>query len=70
MSRPMSSSYSGVIFFMDAKKLLLALVLVFLGWWMFTDPRGLAEAATTGAGTLWVLTTQLFRAVIHFVDVL
>jgi|EndMetStandDraft_5_1072996.scaffolds.fasta_scaffold24281_2 hypothetical protein len=55
---------------MDPKKLLLALVLVFLGWWMFTDPKGLAEAATTGAGTLWVLTTQLFRAVIHFVRVL
>jgi len=55
---------------MDPKKLLLALVVVFLGWWMFTDPKGLAEAATTGAGTLWVLATHLFRAVIHFVGVL
>ena len=55
---------------MDPKKLLLALLLVFLGWWMFTDPKGLAEAATTGAGTLWVLTTQLFQALIHFVRVL
>ena len=55
---------------MDPKKLLLALVLVFLGWWMFTDPKGMADAATTGAGTLWVLTTQLFRALIHFVSVL
>jgi hypothetical protein len=55
---------------MDAKKLLLALVVVFLGWWMFTDPKGLADAATTGAGTLWVLATQLFRALIHFFGVL
>lgn len=55
---------------MDAKKLLLALVVVFLGWWMFTDPRGLADAATNGAGTLWVLATQLFRALIQFFGVL
>lgn len=55
---------------MDPKKLLLALAVVFLGWWMFTDPKGLAQAATAGAGTLWVLTTQLFRAVIHFARVL
>lgn len=55
---------------MDAKKLLLAVVAVFLGWWMFTDPKGLADAATTCAGTLWVLATQLFRALINFVSVL
>ena len=51
---------------MDAKKLLLVLAVVFLGFWMFTDPNGLADAATTGADTAWGLTTQLFRALINF----
>ncbi|QZY30220.1 hypothetical protein [Nocardioides coralli] len=51
---------------MSAKKALLAVVVVFLGFWMFTDPSGLAEAATSGAGQTWSLAEQLFRAVIRF----
>ena len=51
---------------MDAKKLLLALAVVFLGFWMFTDPRGLADAAGTGADAAWAGTTQLFQALIRF----
>ncbi len=35
---------------MNAKKAILALVVVFLGFWMFTDPNGLADAASAGAG--------------------
>lgn len=53
---------------MDAKKLLLALVVVFVGFWLFTDPNGLADAATTGAQSAWGLLAQLFRALISFVD--
>ena len=30
---------------MNTKKVILALVIVFLGFWMFTDPNGLADAA-------------------------
>lgn len=55
---------------MDAKKLLLALVVVFIGFWMYTDPRGLADAAGQSGGAAWTLATQLFGAVIDFVRVL
>ena len=51
---------------MNAKKALLAVVVVFLGFWMFTDPGGLAEAARAGAGQAWELAESLFRAVIDF----
>jgi hypothetical protein len=50
----------------NSKKLVLVLLVVFLGFWMFTDPSGLAEAAKSGSGQLWELTTQLFQAVINF----
>ena len=52
---------------MDAKKLFLALVVVFLGFWMFTDPRGLADAAGTSADATWAMTTNLFQALIRFI---
>ena len=52
------------------KKALLLLVVVFLGFWMFTDPNGLADAAGSAAGTTWSLTQDLFRAIIDFVDAL
>jgi hypothetical protein len=55
---------------MDAKKLLLVLGVVFLGFWMFNDPRGLADAAGTTAETAWGMASQLFRAVIRFVGAL
>lgn len=55
---------------MNAKKALLVLVVVFLGFWMFTDPNGLANAASDGADKTWELTQELFRAVIDFVDAL
>lgn len=55
---------------MNAKKAVLAVVVVFLGFWMFTDPNGLAVAAQAGAGQTWSLAEQLFRAVIDFVGAL
>jgi hypothetical protein len=51
---------------MNAKKALLAVVVVFLGFWMFTDPNGLADAATAAGAQTWQLATQLFTAVIDF----
>jgi hypothetical protein len=53
---------------MDAKKGVLILVVVFLGFYMFTDPAGLAELAKTGGGEGWDLTTQMFEATIKFLD--
>lgn len=55
---------------MDLKKLLLALAVVFLGFWMFTDPNGLAETAGETAGSAWGMTAQLFEALIRFVGAL
>lgn len=53
---------------MNAKKLLLLGVVVFLGFWMFTDPSGLASTARAGGEEGWSLLTDLFTAVIRFVD--
>lgn len=55
---------------MNLKKVIIALVVVFLGFWMFTDPNGLAAAAQSGADQAWVLTRQLFTAIIDFVGAL
>ena len=55
---------------MDAKKVLLVLVVVFVGFWMFQDPSGLAETAKTGAVAGWGLLTQVFGAIIDFVGAL
>ncbi len=54
----------------NVKKVLLVLVVVFLGFWMFTDPNGLAVAAGDGADKTWDLAQSLFRAIIDFVDAL
>jgi hypothetical protein len=48
------------------KKLLLALVVLFLGFWLFTDPHGLAHATKDSAGQSWDLSTQMFTALIAF----
>ena len=51
---------------MDAKKLIGVVAIVFLGFWMFTDPQGLADAAKESGAQAWQLATQLFEAVIDF----
>ena len=38
---------------MTGQKALLAVVVVFLGFWMFTDPHGLAQATHGAAGQTW-----------------
>jgi hypothetical protein len=48
------------------KKLMLALVVLFLGFWLFTDPHGLAHATSDSAGRTWNLSEQMFRSVIEF----
>lgn len=55
---------------MTARKAFLVLLVVFLGFWMFTDPDGLAAAAAAGADQTWSLTQQLFTAIIDFVGAL
>lgn len=55
---------------MDAKKLLGVVVLVFLGFWMFHDPNGLASTAKDASSHGWHLATQGFNGVINFVGAL
>jgi hypothetical protein len=50
------------------KKGVLALVVVFIGFYMFTDPNGLAQTSKEGAGALWEALTSLFGALIDFLD--
>ncbi|GAA4802390.1 hypothetical protein ACFQ0K_12890 [Nocardioides caeni] len=55
---------------MDAKKLIAVLAVVFLGFWMFTDPDGLAETAKSAGSEGWALTSQAFAGIIDFVGAL
>jgi hypothetical protein len=52
------------------KKFLLGLAVLFLGFWLFTRPRNLAEAVQSSGGQLWELTVDLFRALIQFFSAL
>ena len=52
---------------MNVKKLLIVVVIVFFGFWMFTDPNGLATTSKDAAGEGWSMAKQLFRGVIDFV---
>lgn len=55
---------------MDAKKLIGVVVIVFLGFWMFTDPNGLAESAKSAGAEAWSLTEQAFAGIIDFLGAL
>ena len=44
------------------------LALVFLGFWMFRDPQGLADSSGQAAGAVWEGATQLFEATIRFLN--
>jgi hypothetical protein len=45
----------------------LAVVVVFLGFWLFTDPDGLANVSSNVASGGWDWTQQFFSSVIEFV---
>jgi hypothetical protein len=51
---------------LNGKKIMLVVVVVFLGFWMLTDPNGLADTAQSAGGNGWDLTEQLFSGVIDF----
>jgi hypothetical protein len=50
------------------KKGMVLLVVVFIGFYMFTDPSGLAPTTKDGAGALWEALTSLFGALIDFIN--
>jgi len=51
---------------MNSKKVVIAVVIVFLGFWMFTDPDGLAQVVKDGGDKGWDVASDLFTAVIDF----
>ena len=52
------------------KKVVIAVLVVFLGFWLFTDPNGLAATSKTAGSGAWTATESMFRAVIDFVGAL
>lgn len=44
----------------------LAVLVVFFGFWMFTDPSGLADFTSSSGDSLWGWGQQLFSSVIEF----
>jgi len=52
------------------KKLLIAVLVVFFGFWLFTDPNGLAASSKTAGGSAWSATESMFEAVINFLRAL
>ncbi len=57
---------------MDAalKKGVVLLVVLFLGWYLFTDPNRLAEMAQDGGAKAWTRLVDLFEAVARFIGAL
>lgn len=53
---------------MNAKKGVFVVIVLFIGFYMFKDPSGLASLASNGAGEGWALTTQFFEATIRFLN--
>ena len=50
------------------KKGMAVLVVVFIGFYLFTDPSGLAQVTKEGFGALWKALTELFGALIDFIN--
>jgi len=53
---------------MALKKVVPLLLLLFVGFYMFQDPNGLAENMKDGGSALWDGLTNLFDAVIDFIN--
>lgn len=49
------------------KKAILALAVLFVGFWLVTDPQGLADVAGQGGSQLVDLTGRLFDSIIAFI---
>jgi hypothetical protein len=48
------------------KKALPVLIVLFLGFWLFNDPHGIAHATKSSASDTWGLSAQLFSSLITF----
>ncbi|MDP9823803.1 hypothetical protein [Nocardioides massiliensis] len=52
------------------KKLVLLVVVLFVGFYLMTQPDSLADLAQDGLANAWQMLTRLFESVIDFVDAL
>lgn len=50
------------------KKGVVLVVVVFVGFYLFTDPQGLAQVSKNLGTALWHGLTQLFGAIIRFLN--
>jgi hypothetical protein len=50
------------------KKAILAVLVVFLGFWLYQDPHGLADTAKTAGGHGWDGASQFMSKTISFVQ--
>jgi hypothetical protein len=50
--------------------LAVVVVVVFIGYWMFTDPARLAQVTKESASAGWDLATNLFDGLINFINAL
>lgn len=48
----------------------IAVVVLFFGFWLFTDAAGFAGAAEGATGWVWDLGQQFFSSVIDFINAL
>lgn len=55
---------------MKTKKILLLVLIGFLIFWLFSDPRGLADSGESLAAQVWDLLISLFEAILDFVRAL
>ncbi|MDO7867286.1 hypothetical protein [Nocardioides jiangxiensis] len=53
---------------MNLKKLILLVGALFIAFWLFQDPQGLADVASTFGEKGWDVTQQLFNSIISFVQ--
>lgn len=55
---------------MNLKKLILLVGALFIAFWLFQDPQGLAAVASTFGEKGWDVVQQLFQSIIDFVQTL
>ena len=51
-----------------AKKILLVLLVLFVGYWLVQAPNSFASFVQDGAGWLWRIARSLFESVIDVLD--
>ncbi len=53
---------------MKGKRIFWGFVILFLLFWAFSDPNGLADSASVAFGKAWDLLEALFNGLIDFFD--